>query len=1398
MVAPNTPEGTPETPEKKKDTTRNIHSLIKDGIIREFWEPMSPKKFHAYRSKRTEFHDKIRIHMRDLRRENMEDWGDISDEIIDSFSKDEELWENIARASQNLLLMRKRTYNRALELFPDIKNQQADWSLSLQNWLGELDEDELKSHVTRTALMRKFVYKLFPELKNYDPAEKRDFDTIFHDKGTYFRDEDDKKRFSKIHHNYKKFNQVPDSDDLSFILWTYQAAPNTRKKQILSALWVSLTLKQAYELWLIGDKFLIGFSEQEMGDAYIKLDPDQKRAFIRSLAANNTYAISATDFEVDKISQIFENNWDRKALAEWVFRALSLDIPEEIPDETPDILRDIRLRKKNEAEAKWEEEWDYDIYEEFVEELGSKLKWADGLPHVKNIKLLKNEGAVIRFEHPENGIQYVRVKKVHDEDGNPIEVENGEKFWVELEWLSTVDGTIRKTENFSVSYDMFQDFLKDAKNPTVLKSEEFNNLLVTKESDAVDGKILDARRVEIDPVNTENIASKLDLLDPKGSWFWFESGTAFVAPATDTQWWNHQEEVWKVQKIYDDKVDLVDSSGGELEKWLPLADLYSLLASTPWFSRIAKIKNDEDMSDELKDFWLSSDGKLKDGKLSIKEKDDHGHEKEKEISCFVSEKGEHIRLEYMKNGLVRFGEFGESGEILQKIKKYAENKGIDKTVQSYYTWQTMSYPAFLKYLEKNKLKATAKDAIVKDAAHDLGHHDDHHHHPHLHGNLWKRILKWQNPASIWKGFEMLYHGIEHTLEKWAKLDAAKFALQTAKFLNLPEDVAAQVYSDVVSGSKEIIEKIESKIFGLPGPRGRNKCLHIVENTDSRPEEVGAAMSYMLKSYGHLYGEDMKHKQSLITNKEQCVNAPQGTFLFFDAMVTTSRIGNLQTWREKCYRKAIAEMGDENNHEGEPTEEQLIHALFKTVDGNWTDFPYAASVVKAMWGPSGFEKLWKFEWFENAKKKWIEQTQMVNAQWRVNKAVWYLKTHEFYKAIGAMEAVAGKSKEPEHQAVPFIWCVWGFSRYASHHALQQIKKYAESGYTFHGFAFMRQAQDNITYTDTVRLALKDIGDPSVVDKFDRIRKDLEFDPDNPKKTDDAAMEMMKFWQEWQWKGLHDMLQGHNGWLIKKYKDGNSTVKAYLGTLDGKHQMQLNDSNVPGNELGKDWFDEHGLRMNRIMTFDPSTGLYSLKRTLNKIQLVGTKTGDRYMKDVEYEKLWEGVKEQMEAIRSGESFGNDTELQKSQFLLYRREIIDFFIRQLNARSWEKKLEPEYIKNLTSTPQKYWDDLRRMGIDPYEIFDRQADESSTESDYRNWRTNQITGTKNMAKRDVPSVQNMVTQRSNRAITEKEVWAMWEPRPKGRPRMKRASWGDKSTWKDEDSRYWGWVADASDESGD
>jgi hypothetical protein len=73
----------------------------------------------------------------------------------------------------------------------------------------------------------------------------------------------------------------------------------------------------------------------------------------------------------------------------------------------------------------------------------------------------------------------------------------------------------------------------------------------------------------------------------------------------------------------------------------------------------------------------------------------------------------------------------------------------------------------------------------------------------------------------------------------------------------------------------------------------------------------------------------------------------------------------------------------------------------------------------------------------------------------------------------MEAVLGKIKSPEYQAMPFIWACGGYSRYASHTALQKLKSYSGNGVSFHGFSFLRNEASNTIYRKAVKLALQDL-------------------------------------------------------------------------------------------------------------------------------------------------------------------------------------------------------------------------------------------------------------------------------------------------------------------------------------
>lgn len=180
------------------------------------------------------------------------------------------------------------------------------------------------------------------------------------------------------------------------------------------------------------------------------------------------------------------------------------------------------------------------------------------------------------------------------------------------------------------------------------------------------------------------------------------------------------------------------------------------------------------------------------------------------------------------------------------------------------------------------------------------------------------------------------------------------------------DLLAQAQSEEVSSVKEIIEKLKDKLGNLNGPLGRKKALHIAHNKDARPEEVGAAMLHMVRGYGQLYAEDIAYAQ--------------GSYSFLNGFMNACGIKNeaaRKAMRQKSREKFLADMGNEG---GEPTEEEMIWGFMKTMDGNYEDYPVASTVVKAMGGPSGWEKAWRTEGFDGAYEKGKRQgDDTVNVQ-----------------------------------------------------------------------------------------------------------------------------------------------------------------------------------------------------------------------------------------------------------------------------------------------------------------------------------------------------------------------------------------------------------------------------------
>jgi len=114
----------------------------------------------------------------------------------------------------------------------------------------------------------------------------------------------------------------------------------------------------------------------------------------------------------------------------------------------------------------------------------------------------------------------------------------------------------------------------------------------------------------------------------------------------------------------------------------------------------------------------------------------------------------------------------------------------------------------------------------------------------------------------------------------------------------------------------------------------------------------------------------------------------------------------------------------------------------------------------------------------------------------------------------------------------------------------------------------------------------------------------------------------------------------------------------------------------------------------------------------------------MKAEHYEKIWSYIKKSLKdpnGLMNLESFNGDRELQKSQYLIYRKEILDYFSQKLNTEALLAREKPEtahaiMMKNIKRFP--YYKDLADMGINPRALFDSELDNSSAEEDYQYWR--------------------------------------------------------------------------------
>lgn len=98
----------------------------------------------------------------------------------------------------------------------------------------------------------------------------------------------------------------------------------------------------------------------------------------------------------------------------------------------------------------------------------------------------------------------------------------------------------------------------------------------------------------------------------------------------------------------------------------------------------------------------------------------------------------------------------------------------------------------------------------------------------------------------------------------------------------------------------------------------------------------------------------------------------------------------------------------------------------------------------------------------------------------------------------------------------------------------------------------------------------------------------------------------------------------------------------------------------------------------------------------------------------EKIWDYLVKRIIIARDASRFYGATDLQKKQYMVWRKELIDYFSEQLSAATIRN--DPTQIsESIRQYP--YFRDIEKMGIDPRAIFLSELVDQNAEADYEAW---------------------------------------------------------------------------------
>lgn len=743
-----------------------------------------------------------------------------------------------------------------------------DYDKKLKQKIDNLSEEELNS-LNDINKRSKFIEDAFSSIDwKKNTPKRRDFLVFINKLGLSGKIKEklktvtweEKTRLELLINNFQ--NLKIDEHDISE-LFSMNLLSEDEKREILYTFMPSISLLQAKTLWLIDDKKSLEIREEvlreyfswqksiDYGLLWRSLDEDALMVDTKSLTSSSsdfkrlysqlslkpisdalTQVVSETRKEIisswaksfvqfkeaikwdERLNKMI--NWGLEKLQSW--NVLRLKIHEK-SWETKYVFSKIG------SVDIWEDKNQMQLYESW--EGNTYFKWSkssSNYDYPRFLESLKKEESLL-------WIEVFSEKELQDSDEFRVE----DVSW-ELNLKSEDELEEYKEYLMWRIADKKKEFIDEWKYEVWdLRSEEIDNepdiIKLTNELDS------------LDLYNKNALIRAIDWIDEKWKHFWLDKWTVFGFVQDWKVWWKFQENVWTIESVTDDKVNIKWIKGDES------IDFRAFYQSFKWWDakRIEKINSTSELLNKVWWIWDREGFEINSKWELIRKR------KESDVL--------NLPVEYLEgkesDNFIKIYNIWEDWaevsfwEIETRTKKDKDWKNIkDKewnseksTERKLYKRQKISLWILYSYIKDNKLSPVNRweqrktDEIKR------------------HNSWWSKLFKASSIQELMKAWKIVTDSLEKFLWEWRDDHAATLA-KWIFWSFLPHELKMDLKARVQEEQEKSGEASMNKLKRLDSDEATRLIEKWLLNKDCPQYKLEAGLLFMYKEYWHLYAKDL--------------------------------------------------------------------------------------------------------------------------------------------------------------------------------------------------------------------------------------------------------------------------------------------------------------------------------------------------------------------------------------------------------------------------------------------------------------------------------------------------------------------------------------------------------------